>query len=348
MLRFVNRLAILATVLALQSQASLHADPINRQQRTAVLTEAARMIETRYSLRDRAASVAAALRADAAADRFRDIAEAGAFADAVSARLQEVSRDGHLALDYAPATPAGQATTPAFEAAEMERWYGAHLNHGFEKIERLPGNIGYLDLRVFAPNNMAGDVTAAAMTILAQSDALIIDLRQNGGGSGIALMAAYLFDGGTHPLSGVYDRVSDKVTTENTPQWVPGRRFGSTKPVYILTSRRTFSAAEAFAYDLQALRRATIVGEPSGGGANPFEYRPIGAGFFLSLSEQTSINPITGGNWQDVGVRPDLAVPADQALQAALAHARERLGRNPDGSPRTASPQPAAPGVPAN
>jgi C-terminal processing protease CtpA/Prc len=107
-----------------------------------------------------------------------------------------------------------------------------------------------------------------------------------------------------------------------TPAWVPGRRFGPDKPVYVLISRKTFSAAEAFAYDLKALKRVTVVGERSGGGAHPFEYRRVHPHFVLSLAEGRSINPITGGNWQGTGVEPDVAVPGERALEAALELAR--------------------------
>lgn len=312
---------------------------LSARDRAAVLNTTADLIDARYVLRDRASRVAKSLRKDAASDRWRSISDPQRFADAVSERLQEVSRDGHLALDFAP-TAAAKEDTTEFNATEMEKWYGAHLNHGFERIERFPGNIGYLDLRVFAPNYMAGDVTAAAMTMLAQSDALIIDLRKNGGGSDTELMSAYLFDDGSKPLSGMYDRPTDTTTPAMTPAWVPGRRFGSKKPVYILTSKETFSAAEAFAYDLQALKRATLVGETTGGGANPFEYRPVGLGFYLSLSEQLSTNPITGKNWQDVGVSPDVRVPASKALDTALRLACEAIGKKEASSPCGRQPSP--------
>jgi C-terminal processing protease CtpA/Prc len=85
-----------------------------------------------------------------------------------------------------------------------------------------------------------------------------------------------------------------------------------------LTSKRTFSAAEALAYDLQALKRATIVGEPSGGGAHPFQYRRIHPNYVLWSVTQKSINPITQSNWQGVGVQPDVRVPAEQALAKAI------------------------------
>jgi C-terminal processing protease CtpA/Prc len=209
----------------------------------------------------------------------------------------------------------------------MERWYGPQINHGVEKIERLPGNVILLDLRVFPPPSMAGDVFAAAMTVAAQGDALIIDLRRNGGGAETAnLLTGYLLEGGK-PLSGSYNRPTDTHSYATSPAWVPGRRFGPTKPVYVLTSHKTFSAAEAVAYDLQALKRAVIVGETTGGGANPFEYRRVHPHFAVDLPESRSVNPITGTNWQGTGVKPDVEVPAEQALDKALELAGEALKR---------------------
>jgi C-terminal processing protease CtpA/Prc len=110
-----------------------------------------------------------------------------------------------------------------------------------------------------------------------------------------------------------------------TPTWVPGRRFGKARPVYVLISNRTFSAAEGFTYDLQALERVTVVGERSGGGAHPFKYHRAHPHFVLSLAEGRSINPVTDGNWQGTGVVPDVAVPADQALDVAMKLARTAI-----------------------
>ena len=184
-----------------------------------------------------------------------------------------------------------------------------------------------LELRVFPPSAMAGEVVAAAMNVVAQGDALIIDLRRNGGGADTAqLVMGYLLEGGS-PLSGSYDRPSNTRRYVSSPHWVPGRRFGSAKPLYILTSSKTFSAAEAVAYNLQALKRAVIIGERTGGGAHPFEYRRVHAHFALDLPEGKSIHPITGGNWQGVGVKPDVEVAADQALDRALELAREAIAK---------------------
>lgn len=318
-----------ALLLAALSTVDVDAQtPLTAADRRAVLLGAADLIERRYVIEDAAPGLAEQLRRDATADRWRDTSDPEAFATAITAHLRSVSGDGHLGLSYR-ATPLAEEVDAAertYTAEEMDRWYGPHLNYGFEQVRRVDGNIGYLDLRVFAPTSTAGDVAAAVMTTLAQSAALVIDLRENGGGHGemAHLLAAYLLDG-SKPMSGSYDRPSQVREWALTPAWVPGRRYGVGRPVYVLISKRTFSAAEGFAYDLQALRRVTVVGERSGGGAHPFKYRRVHRHFVLSLAEGRSINPLTGGNWQGTGVVPDVAVPADQALERALTLAREAI-----------------------
>jgi hypothetical protein len=302
--------------------------PLTAADRRAVLLGAADLIERRYVIEDAAPRLAEQLRREATADRWRETSDPEAFAAAVTTYVRSVSGDGHLGLSYR-ATPLAEEVDAAertYTAEEMDRWYGPQLNYGFEQVRRVDGNIGYLDLRVFAPTSTAGDVAAAVMTALAQSAALIIDLRENGGGHGemAHLLAAYLLDG-SKPMSGSYHRPSRVREWALTPAWVPGRRYGVGRPVYVLISKRTFSAAEGFAYDLQALGRVTVVGERSGGGAHPFKYRRVHRHFVLSLAEGRSINPLTGGNWQGTGVVPDVAVPADQALERALTLAREAI-----------------------
>jgi len=297
---------------------------LGAKDRADVIDSAAKLLEARYVDPEVGSRLANQLRQ--AASRWSDITDPAAFAAALTTWLREASGDGHLGLSYSVETIPESGGEGAFSASEMERYYGAHLNHGVEKIERLDGNIMLLDLRVFPPVSMGGDVLAAAMNVVAQGDALIIDLRRNGGGAGAGnLVMGYLLEEG-QPLSGSYDRPTDTMSASTSPVWVPGRRFGSKKPLYILTSRRTFSAAEAFAYDLQALGRAIIVGEVTGGGAHPFEYRRVHAHFALDLPEGKSVNPITGGNWQGTGVRPDVPVPAEEALETALELARARIG----------------------
>lgn len=311
------------TLLLLSLAAPARGLPISAQDRATVIRHGSDLLEQRYVDPEVGKRLADKLRQSA--PLWAGIRDAKQFAEAMTQWLRQESGDGHLGLSFSEKPIPANEGDESFSAAEMERWYGAHLNHGIEKIERLPGNIILLDLRVFPPADMAGDVFAAAMTVAAQGDALIIDLRRNGGGSETAnILTGYLLEPGS-PLSGSYDRPTDTHRANVSPSWVPGRRFGTDKPVFILTSKRTFSAAEAVAYDLQALKRAVIVGEVTGGGAHPFAYRRVHPHFALDVPEGKSINPVTGGNWQGVGVKPDVPVPADQALDRALDLARAAI-----------------------
>lgn len=321
----------LMSALLLFLAAPAMAQSLTANDRAEIVANAASLIEQRYVDATKARTIAASLRKHG---RNWTTTDPEAFAEEVTEWLRRTTGDGHLGLSYSKDPIPEGAGEANFSAAEMEKWYGPQLNHGIEKIERLPGNIMLLDLRVFPPPAMAGDVFAAALNVVAQGDALIIDLRNNAGGMETSrLLMGYLLEGG-QPLSGEYNRPANRHSAGVSPDWVPGRRFGSAKPVFVLTSRKTFSAAEAVAYDLQALKRATIVGETTGGGAHPFEYRRIHPHFAVDLPEGRSINPITGGNWQDVGVKPDVAVPADQALDVALKLARDAIarGRSASGS----------------
>lgn len=286
-------------------------------------------LETDYVDEQMGLIAASALRTSFSEGAFDHLETGADYAGALSDTLQELTGDGHLNVEYSEkAIPVTNDAAENFSASEMEKWYGAHLNFGVERVERLPGNIGLIDLRVFAPIDMGAETVSAAMNITAHMDGLIIDLRENGGGIGdmANLVASYLFDTEPKPLTGIYDRPSDTLTQQFTQAYVPGPKFGAQKPVYVLISSKTFSAAEALAYNLQALGRATIVGETSGGGAHPFEYLPIHPHFVLWSVTAKSVNPITGGNWQGLGVVPDVQIEAASALEEATRLLQQQLG----------------------
>jgi C-terminal processing protease CtpA/Prc len=164
----------------------------------------------------------------------------------------------------------------------------------------------------------------AAMDSLATARSLIIDLRDNIGGSPqmVAYVASYLFDERTH-LNDLWERPSGRTVESWTRDSVPGRRFGGKKPVYILTSSRTFSGGEEFTYDLQALKRAVVVGERTGGGAHLTAPRRLDDHFTLTVPFARAINPVTHANWEGVGVAPTVEATAAEALQVALARLRD-------------------------
>lgn len=179
------------------------------------------------------AGAADALEADLQSGKFADVRDGQTFANAQSACLQSLLGDGHLNVDFSiEALDPSAPTEERFGAAEMERYYGAHLNFGVETVGRLDGNIGYLDLRVFAPIAMGAETVTAAMNVVAQTDAMVIDLRENDGGIGdmADLVASYLFDGERRSLTGVYDRPTDTLTQRHTQPHVSGPRLEAKSP----------------------------------------------------------------------------------------------------------------------
>lgn len=332
---------LLAMSLALgpccATAADLDASVITANSRRDVIEQAAEVIQARYVDPAIGRKVAQAIRQQASTDAFKNDRDPEAFAQALTVELRKLSGDGHFRINYsAQLVPLPDAKAADQYEEDDDSWAGPAVNHGFESVRRLDGDIGYLDLRVFAPPRIAADMLQSAMTLLAQSKVLIIDLRNNGGGDSSMdlLMAAYLLDQPAE-MSAIYDRPSNRLTRATSPVWVPGRRFGGTKPVYVLISHKTFSAAEAFTYDLQAMKRVTVVGEASGGGAHPYERRRLTDHFLIKLPEMRSINPITGTDWQGVGVKPDVPASPELALDKALelAHAAMTKEAGPSEKP---------------
>lgn len=310
----------LVAIVALLFVQSALAAAISEADRKAVLAAVIAHLETEYVDPAVGKRAAKKLREKSVRDMLANASDGPALAAALRDQLRAATGDGHLNVEYSEKElPSDQAAADAeFSEQELERYYGAHVNFGVRKAERLEENIGLLDLAVFPPANMGGDTVSAAMQVIAHTDALIIDLRRNGGGMDtVSLVASHLFDT-RQPLSGVYHRPTGKTTQNFTQPYVPGAKFGGAKPVYVLISRKTFSAAEALAYDLQALKRAIVIGEASGGGAHPFTYRRIHPHFVLWSVVEKSVNPITGKNWQGVGVQPDVVIDPAQALDKAL------------------------------
>ena len=201
------------------------------------------------------------------------------------------------------------------------RQMGRMDNFGIRRVERLDGNVGYLDLRRMAVADNAGPAIAAAMELVAGTYALIIDLRRNGGGqpTGVNLWCSYLVENDTH-----FNNIFDAGTGETRQFWslsyVPGTRYVN-RPVYVLTSGRTFSGAEEFTYNLQVLGRAEIIGETTAGGAHPARPFVISPAVHMRIPFARSVNPVTGTNWEGTGVVPDTAVAADEAYDVAYAKA---------------------------
>ena len=179
------------------------------------------------------------------------------------------------------------------------------------------GNIGYLDIRSFEPTEFVAEAYTSALRLLSGTDALIADVRQNGGGepqSVAELISHFFAEGETRHLNDQYTR-ADNATRQYLTN--PAVEVRYQLPMYVLISHDTFSGDEEFAYDLQAQKRATLVGQMTGGGANPGDDVPLGQGFLAFIPTGRAINPVTKTNWEHVGVRPDVSVPAAQAMKTA-------------------------------
>ncbi len=326
---FIRVVALLLTIVTAAGAQAPAPTPvpdvtISRSDRIAAIDALTRELTTGYVFPDKAVEVDRALRTHIASGVYDSVNSAQAFATLLTSHLQAVTKDKHLRVRVAPPDAATNRPGPPSAANRLRA--ARENRYGFGKSEILPGNIGYLEIRGFGswvPE--ARDTVARILSALADADALIIDLRQNGGGSpeAVAFVSSYLFGDQPVHLNSLYFRPANETTDFHTDPHVPGRKFGPTKPVYVLTSSYTFSAAEEFTYNLQARRRATIVGETTGGGAHPGGIVPIGQHLVAFIPSGRAINPITKSNWEGVGVKPEIAVARDKALDAALAAARK-------------------------
>jgi hypothetical protein len=271
-----------------------------------------------------AEQMAEALKEHEAKGDYNSLTDGDAFASQLRKDLLAVSHDKHLGVSFNPykAAPRGEPT-PEDEARfhkQMER-----QNCAFDKVEILPNNIGYIKFDGFMDAEFCGPTVVATMGFVAHTDALIFDLRQNGGGQPamVTLIASYLFDKPTH-LIDMYFRKEDRTQQNWTLSYLPGKRMPA-QPVYVLTSKQTFSGAEEFAFDLQTQKRAVIVGETTGGGAHPVSGHLVADYFMVGVPFAKSLDPVTKTNWEGTGVEPDVKVPATDALETAQKMALEKL-----------------------
>jgi hypothetical protein len=292
-----------------------------------VVENLAKLLEENYACPDRGAAMATHIREKLERGAY-DITEAHALCQVLTDDLQAISNDLHINVYYDPEEAAEIARLENSDEEEANGWWSqlGYINYGFARVERMAGNIGYIDLREFSPVSHSGDTIAAAMALIAHTNALIFDLRQNGGGDGftVQLIESYLFAGEPKLLLTHYNRQADQHQQIWTLPHVPGKRLPDI-PVYILTSGRTFSGAEDFSYTLKHLGRATIVGETTAGGANPIDYKIIHEGFLIFLPIGYPTHPVTNSNWEGSGVEPHIPVSRELALQTAHIHALESL-----------------------
>jgi hypothetical protein len=309
---------LLLVTLLTAGHAMAQSTSLAKGEKEAVVETVGDLLMVNYVFPDRAAQAKVKITSALAAGDYDEIADASIFAQRLTADLQAVTHDKHMRIfaAFGERAPSGVPQPPS--------------NAGFVRVDRLKGNIGYIKLLGFPPPgpfNLAAD---QAMADLLSTDALIIDMRDNGGGNpdSVAYLCSFFFDPKTpvHINNLIYRKpgTNEFTTTEFWTKSVTTPYLG--KPVYILTSKRTFSGGEEFVNDLKVQRRAKVFGETTRGGANPGGELRINSRFSIFIPNGRAENPVTKTSWEGTGVTPNVAVDEKQAFQAAVLEVRERKG----------------------
>ena len=305
---------------------------LTEEVRDHVIAKLAEVVHDGYVFPEIAARISSSVKERHTRGEYSEALDGEAFAALLTKHLQEFNQDMHLRVEWEAPT----AAEPSGESADLSDLKERTRlgNNCIRKVERMPGNVGTMNLTGFVPPDWGTETLIAAMAFLANTSALIIDLRECRGGHVrmVPILCSYFFDEPTH-LSTFYWRPDDEITQSWTMPYVPGKRLPNI-PLYLLTSKETFSAGEDFTYTLQAHGRAQIVGETTRGGAHPGQMHNLGAGFTAFIPSGRPTNPITGTNWERAGVIPDVPAAQEEALDIAYALALQDVidGIAPDAS----------------
>jgi hypothetical protein len=327
-------ISLATSVNAFAQQSAPPSDrPLDAATRAAVIDGLLTQLNRIYIFPDVAKKMEQAIRARQAKKEYDSITRGEELARVLTEHLRQVRNDSHLYVEYFPeGIPYDSQKTPDPAMVQRFRETGRRRNYEYRKVERLDGGIGLLQVDGFYPEEWAQDTIVAAMSFLANSEAIILDLRENHGGAGATLLCSYFFEEETH-LSDAYNREENTTRQYWTYPIVPGKKLAD-KDLYILTSHETISAPEELAYDMQYLKRAIIVGETTHGGANPTTIYRITDHFSAAIPFARMIHPGVSTDEEGTGVKPDVAVPANQALLTAhlmaLKKALKRHGDDPE------------------
>lgn len=314
------------TLLKAQNKAT----DITQTQVSKVIESVSSILNSNYVFPEVADKMTSLIKNNFKKGTYKSINDPQLLASTLTNDLQSISHDKHLRVLYNPERIAAEqrVVTTEDSLAYIENRVNQmkFQNFGFKEVKILDGNIGYLDLRAFMDTEYASETAVAAMNYLSNADVIIVDLRNNGGGSPsmIQLITSYLYRPERVHLNNFYNRPADSHRQTWTLPHVPGKRNPDAK-VYVLTSSSTFSAAEEFSYNLKNLERATLIGETTGGGAHPGGTINATEGFMVWTPTGRAINPITNTNWEGTGVVPHIKVKADEALAVAEMKALEYL-----------------------
>ena len=301
---------------------------LTKKEQQQVIKKIIPLLRDRYVFPDKAIKIGNHLKKRMAKNAFKDYTEPAAFAMAVTKEMHSVFEDRHLRVRLRRQRQIqGQTGNPLLDGY-LNYMRPFADNFGFKTVKILEGNVGYLDFRYFGNSQLGTKVVASAMAFLENTDAMIIDMRKNGGGSPamVQLVCSYFFHKKVH-LNSIYWRRGNFTAEFWTLDKIKGQRRPDV-PLFVLTSKRTFSGAEEFSYNMLTQKRATLIGEVTGGGANPGGGAPLGSKFTIFIPTGRAINPITNTNWEGTGVTPHIIIAADQALERAHEEAKKAAKEN--------------------
>lgn len=331
-------LLFLLTPLVITAQNEQSPMPLDAAERAEVVDSIGDILERSYVFPEIGKQLQDLLDKNLTEGAYDDITDPIKFSEVLTQDVQSVNGDLHMRVRFDPQFIQDMRSMEMSEedslrlVEDRQKW-ARRENYGFQEVRILDGNIGYLKLDGFSHvTEEAGATAMAAMNLLSNAEALIIDLRENGGGSPsmIQLITSYLYGPEPVHLNNFYHRIEDEITQTWTLPYVPGKRRPDVD-VYVLTSQSTFSAAEEFTYNLKNLGRATIIGETTGGGAHPGGTQPATDRFAIWVPNGRAINPISNTNWEGTGVEPDIKVPASEALLEAQIKAIKKMMADAEG-----------------
>jgi hypothetical protein len=317
-----NYLIALAIVFVSITNLSAQNNDLTKKEKKEIVKLASEKLLETYIDLDVAMKMSSAIKANFKSNKYKSISNPKEFSKRLTQDLQKVSKDLHLKVNFEPKRIAQKKRVmPEGMKVKREKMMAmrmAEVNYGFTEVKVLNGNIGYLNLRMFADITYAKDAATAAMGFLSNTNAIIIDLRTNGGGvpSMMQLLSSYFTDAKPVLLSNFYERKTKEKSQLFTFETVEGKRLTNT-PLYILTSKRTFSAAEAFTYSLKHLNKAVVVGEVTRGGANRTKRVNLNTDFSISVPYIKAIHPVTNSNWEGIGVKPTIKSSKKDAFVVA-------------------------------
>jgi hypothetical protein len=285
-----------------------------------VLQKIDSLLITKYVLSEKAIKYAEEFKKKSESGKYKSITNPKVFAKQITADLIQITGDKHMSFRVIEPSNIGEKSEGSLRHPIRYHILGINENKGFSKLEWMEGNIGYLDIRRFYKFLDIKDMIIAAIKFLSKANAIIIDLRENGGGSGDYLSSYFI----KYPtqLNSWYSREDDFLTEYWTSKEI-GMEPLTDVPLFLITSKRTFSAAESFAYDMQVRKRAVIVGDSTKGGAHSVDLYKLDDHFEIYIPTARAINPISGTNWEGTGVIPDIIVPSEHALDTTIVLAKK-------------------------